>query len=66
MGKRNLDNDDTQNRNEAVVLTLSKFRRYIYVRNPKTVATPVRIYTYMDRNMGREAASNGHFTVTAA
>ena len=25
-------------------LTLSYFRTYIYVRNPKTVATPVRIY----------------------
>ena len=32
------------------VLTLSDFRTYIYiyVRNPKTVATPVRIYTYTD------------------
>ena len=29
-------------------LTLSYFRTYIYVRNPKTVATPVRIYTYTD------------------
>ena len=31
-----------------VRLTLSYFRTYIYVRNPKTVATPVRIYTYTD------------------
>ena len=30
------------------VLTLSYFRTYIYVRSPKTVATPVRIYTYTD------------------
>ena len=29
-------------------LNLSDFRTYIYVRNPKTVATPVRIYTYTD------------------
>ena len=31
-----------------VCLNLSYFRTYIYVRNPKTVATPVRIYTYTD------------------
>ena len=31
-----------------LMLTLSYFRTYIYVRNPKTVATPVRIYTYTD------------------
>ena len=30
------------------ILTLSYFCTYIYVRNPKTVATPVRIYTYTD------------------
>ena len=30
----------------SLLLTLSDFRTYIYVRNPKTVATPVRIYTY--------------------
>ena len=43
-------------------LTLSDFRTYIYVQNPKTVATHVRKYTYPDgnQNMG---ASNGHFTV---
>ena len=29
-------------------LTLLYFRTYIYVRNPKTVATHVRIYTYTD------------------
>ena len=29
-------------------LTLSNYRTYIYVRNPKTVATPIRIYTYTD------------------
>ena len=29
-------------------LTLSDFRTYIYVRNSKTIATPVRIYTYTD------------------
>ena len=29
-------------------LTLSDFRTFLYVRNPKTVATPVRIYTYTD------------------
>ena len=38
-------------------LTVSYFRTYIYVRNPKTVATPVRIYTY-DGNMGLLKASN--------
>ena len=41
----------------------------IYVRNPKTVATPVRIYIYVhglcDRNMGLLPASNRHFTVSA-
>ena len=44
-------------------LTLSDFRTYIYVQNPKTVATPVRKYMYPDgnQNMG---ASNGHFTVS--
>ena len=31
---------------DVVYLTLSYFRTYIYVQNPKTVATPVRIYTY--------------------
>ena len=47
----------------ASELTLSDFRTYIYVQNPKTVATPVRKYTYPDgnQNMG---ASNGHFTVS--
>ena len=30
------------------VLTLSDFHTYIYLQNPKTVATPVRIYTYTD------------------
>ena len=30
------------------MLTLSYFRTSTYVRNPKTVATPVRIYTYTD------------------
>ena len=29
-------------------LSLLYFRTYIYVRNPKTVATPVRIYMYTD------------------
>ena len=44
-------------------LTLSDFRKYIYVRNKQTVATRVRKFTYTDwnRNMG---ASNGHFTVS--
>ena len=32
----------------SIFLTLSYFRTYIYVRSPKTVATPVRIYTYTD------------------
>ena len=32
----------------CTALTLSDFRTYIYVRNPKTIATPVRIYTYTD------------------
>ena len=36
------------NKENSPNLTLSDFRTYIYVRNPKTVATPVRIYTYMD------------------
>ena len=46
-----------------LLLTLSDFRTYIYVQNPKTVATPVRKYTYPDgnQNMG---ASNGHFPVS--
>ena len=46
-------------------LTLSYFRTYI--RNPKTVVTPVRIYIYVhglcDRNMGLSLASHRHFTV---
>ena len=50
-------------------LTLSYFRTYIlYVRNPKTVATPVHIYIYVhgiyDRNTGLLPASNRHFTVS--
>ena len=49
--------------NQVTFLTLSDFRTYIYVRNPKTVATPVGKYSYTEwnRNMG---ASNGHFTVS--
>ena len=37
-----------KNRIDKYLLTLSYFRTYIYVRSPKTVATPVRIYTYTD------------------
>ena len=39
---------DTIKRHCWVQLTLSYFRAYIYVKNPKTMATPVRIYTYTD------------------
>ena len=33
---------------QLILLTLSYIRTCIYVRNPKTVATPVRLYTYTD------------------
>ena len=33
---------------QVIRLTLSDFRTYMYVRNPKIVVTPVRIYTYTD------------------
>ena len=33
---------------KLILLTLSYFSKYIYVQNLKTVATPVRIYTYTD------------------
>ena len=39
---------DFHARDSESILTLSYFRTYIYVRNPKTVATPVHIYTYTD------------------
>ena len=33
---------------QTPLLTLSDLRTYIYVRNPNTVATPLRTYTYTD------------------
>ena len=63
MNVRCVQYEDFNARSKCAALTLSDFRTYIYVQNPKTVATPVRKYTYPDgnQNMG---ASNGHFTVS--
>ena len=49
------------------MLTISDFRTYIYVRYPKTVATPVRIYICtqtLRSKCGALPASNRHFTVS--
>ena len=52
-------------RPNEVHLTLSDFRTYIYVRNPKTVATPVRIYIRTRTLRSKYGASNRHFTVSS-